>query len=118
MPGPQPYGKRLPAGAYRTRPYVEIDIPRRGGFYIRPEALRLPLCLAGDQWSPLQGGYSVVVSDEDDAIPDVFSVGVGSCVGTDDASGCSGEGTTGVSGCGDSTGGGSTGAGFSGGKGL
>ena len=27
MPGPQPYGKRLPAGAYRMRPYVEIDIP-------------------------------------------------------------------------------------------
>ena len=67
---------------------------------------------------PLQGGYSVVVSDGDDAIPDVFSVEVGSCMGTDDASGCSGEGTTGVSGCGDSTGGGSTGAGFSGGKGL
>ena len=111
MPGPQPYGKRLPAGGYRTRPYVEIGIFRRGGFYIRPEALRLPLCPAGDQWSPLQGGYSVVV-------PDVFSVEVGSCVGTDDASGCSGEGTTGVSGCGDSTGGGSTGAGFSGGKGL
>ena len=85
---------------------------------MRPEALRLPLCPAGDQWSPLQGGYSVVVSDADDAIPDVFSVEVGSCVGTDDASGCSGEGTTGVSGCGDSTGGGSTGAGFSGGKGL
>lgn len=38
MPGPQPYGKRLPAGAYRTRPYVEIDIPRRGGFYIHPPA--------------------------------------------------------------------------------
>ena len=80
MPGPQPYGKRLPAGAYRTRPYVEIDIPRRGGFHIRPEALRLPLCPAGDQWSPLQGDYSVV-SDEDDAIPDVFSVEVGSKAG-------------------------------------
>lgn len=35
MPGPQPYGKRLSAGAYRMRPYVEIGIPRRGGFYIR-----------------------------------------------------------------------------------
>ena len=27
MPGPQPYGKRLSAGAYRMRPYVEIGIP-------------------------------------------------------------------------------------------
>ena len=41
MPGPQPYGKRLPAGAYRMRPYVEIDIPRLGGFYIRPRQVWL-----------------------------------------------------------------------------
>ena len=41
MPGPQPYGKRLPAGAYRTRPYVEIGIFRRGGFYIRPRQVWL-----------------------------------------------------------------------------
>ena len=57
------------------------SLHRRGGFHIRPEALRLPLCPAGDQWSPLQGGYSVVVSDEDDTIPDVFSVEVGSKAG-------------------------------------
>ena len=43
MPGPQPYGKRLSAGAYRMRPYVEIDIPRRGGFYIRPQQVWLIL---------------------------------------------------------------------------
>ena len=41
MPGPQPYGKRLSAGAYRMRPYVEIDILRRGGFYIRPRQVWL-----------------------------------------------------------------------------
>ena len=81
MPGPQPYGKRLPAGGYRIRPYGECRFQRRGAFYMRPETLRLPLCPAGDQWSPLQGGYSVVVSDEDDAIPDVFSVEVGSKAG-------------------------------------
>ena len=36
MPGPQSYGKRLSAGTYKMRPYVEIGILRRGGFYIRP----------------------------------------------------------------------------------
>ncbi len=41
MPGPQPYGKRLSAGAYRMHPYVEIDIPRRGGFYISPRQVWL-----------------------------------------------------------------------------
>ena len=63
-------------GGYGIRPYgVGVDA------CIDPKTSRLlPRC-AGDQWSPLQGGYSVVVSDEDDAIPDVSSVEVGSKAG-------------------------------------
>ncbi len=63
-------------GGYGIRPYgVGVDA------CIDPKTSRLlPRC-AGEQCSPLQDGYSVVVSDADDTVPDVFFVGVGSKAG-------------------------------------
>lgn len=55
-----------------------------GGYGIRPCGVGVDACIdpkASRLLPRCRGGYSVVVSDEDDAIPDVSSVGVGSKAG-------------------------------------